>query len=103
MRPVFIGCTVLLVCLCACAPGSQASHHAADGGFIAQLVLGLWHGVIAPVTLIVEIINKLLPRLLPWKMHLFERDGTGLAYDIGFFLGLAGGPPIFIRGWRRRR
>jgi hypothetical protein len=55
------------------------------------------------VTLIIEVVNKLLPHVLPWQTHLFEKDGTGVAYDVGFYLGLAGGPPIVFTGWRRRR
>ena len=104
MRPaIAIGCALLMASLCACAPGSGESAHAAAGGLIAQFLLGLWHGLIAPVTLIVEVVNKLLPHVLPWQTHLFEKDGTGVAYDVGFYLGLAGGPPIVFTGWRRRR
>ena len=78
--------------LSGCIAGSAASHHAAGGGFFLQLILGAWHGVIAPVTLIVEIINHFAPSLLPWRAQLYETHATGVAYDIGFYLGLAGGP-----------
>jgi hypothetical protein len=93
----------IVVGLSACAAGSGESQHAAAGGMLSQLLLGLWHGIIAPVTLIVEILNKLAPHLLPWQAHLYESKGTGVAYDVGFYFGLAGGPPIVFRSWPRRR
>ncbi len=104
MKPAMIFCAFLpLLALGACAAGSADSHHAAQSGEVTQFVLGIWHGLIAPVTLIIELINKVVPHLIPWSAHLYEKEGTGAAYDLGFYLGLAGGPPIVITGWRRRR
>ncbi|HEY5070766.1 MAG TPA: hypothetical protein VII63_01930 [Caulobacteraceae bacterium] len=94
---------VIVVALSACAAGSAESQHAAAGGALSQLLLGLWHGIIAPVTLIVEVINKLAPHALPWQLHLYEAKGTGVVYDVGFYFGLAGSPSIVITRWRRRR
>ena len=104
MRPAltFAGAAVLLLVLAACAAGSAASHEAAANGDIPQFLLGVWHGIIAPVTLIVEIVNRLAPSALPWRLQLYEASNTGVAYDLGFYLGLAGGPPI-IFSWSRRR
>jgi hypothetical protein len=96
------GAAGVLLLLTGCIAGSAASHHAADSGILIQFLLGLWHGVIAPVTLIVEVINKVAPHLIPWPMKLYESAGTGAAYDVGFYLGLAGGPPIVFRTWPRR-
>ena len=93
---------VVLLCLSACAAGSTDARAAALGGDIPQFFLGLWHGFIAPITLIVEIINKLAPHVLPWNPRMFE-SGSGIAYDLGFFLTLSGGPHIVIHTWRRRR
>jgi len=92
----------LAACLfaAACAAGSSDSAHAASSGFIAQFVLGLWHGVISPITLIVEIINSLLPHIIPWHAHLYETKAAGAPYDLGFYLGLGGGPVVL---WSRRR
>ncbi len=94
---------VLALALSACAAGSGASHHAASQGALYQFVLGVWHGLIAPVALVVEIINKIAPRLLPWKFHIYETAAAGVAYDIGFYLGAIGGPwAAWTRGpWRR--
>jgi hypothetical protein len=98
-----ITCGVLaLLALGACAAGSEASRQAAADGAPQQFLLGLWHGVIAPVTLIVEIINKFAPHALPWSVRLYESKNTGVIYDIGFYLGLAGGPPVILGRWARR-
>ncbi len=99
-----IAAIVLAGCaLSACAAGSEASHHAVQGGLLYQLVLGFWHGLIAPVTLIVEIIRKLAPGSIPLPWRLYELKNTSVAYDVGFYLGLAGGPiTIWHRTYRRR-
>ena len=93
---------VALTALSACVAGSPESQHAAASGLVSQVVLGFWHGIIAPVTLIVEIINRLAPHALPWDVHLYEAKDTGVPYDVGFYLGLVGGPSILWGGWRRR-
>jgi hypothetical protein len=69
---------------------------------LSQLLLGFWHGVIAPATLIGEIINRFAPHALPWTLRLYESRGTGVAYDAGFYLGLAGAPSIVFAGRPRR-
>ena len=93
---------VLLVALSACVAGSQESQHAAAGGLLSQLALGFWHGLIAPLTLIVEVVNALAPHVLPWPARLYEAKGTGVAYDVGFYLGLAGSPIVIRTGWNGR-
>jgi hypothetical protein len=92
--------TILLLSLAACVAGSADSAHAASGGALAQLALGFWHGLIGPVTLIVEVINRFFPHLLPWKARLYEAKAEGVAYDVGFYLGLVGSP---VALWSRRR
>ena len=94
-----VASAIILLCLAGCAAGSAASHHAAEQGSLYQLLLGFWHGLIAPVTLILEIINRLVPRALPWHFRLYEVAATGVPYDIGFYIGLLGGPFV---GWSRR-
>jgi len=94
------GAVGLCLALGACVAGGVESQHAASGGDISQLVLGFWHGLISPVTLIVEIINRFIPHALPWQPHVYEKTGTGVAYDVGFYFGLAGGPTVL---WGRRR
>ena len=93
---------LVVLTLTACVAGSGESAHAASGGLLSEFVLGLWHGIIGPITLLVEIINRILPHLLPWKTHLYETRATSAAYDLGFYLGLGGGPTIFWQRWSRR-
>jgi hypothetical protein len=94
---------VLLLALGACVAGSAESAHAASGGLLSQVLLGFWHGLIAPVMLIVEVVNRLAPHALPWTVRMYEAKATGVAYDVGFYLGLAGSPVIVVSGWSRRR
>jgi hypothetical protein len=102
-RTLKIACAVAVVlALSACVAGSTESQHAAAGGVWQQLLLGFWHGVIAPVTLIVEVINHFAPHALPWTLHLYESRDTGFAYDVGFYFGLAGGPSFVGNRWSRR-
>lgn len=92
----------LVLALAACAAGSAESQHAASGGVLSQLLLGFWHGLIAPVMLIVEVIDKFAPHLLPWSVRFYKSRGTGVVYDVGFYFGLVGSPLLAHRSWRSR-
>lgn len=92
----------LTATLGACMAGSGEAQHAAEGGALPQFLLGLWHGIIAPVTLIGAVINQLSPTVLPWRFQFFETANASLLYDIGFYLGIAVGPPALLTGWSRR-
>ena|SRR6478735_1654545 len=92
----------LTLTLGACAAGSAEAQHAAASGDLPQFLLGLWHGIIAPVALILEIIERFAPKALPWSVHFFQA-GSGLPYDVGFYLGLVGSPLLIRTGWTRRR
>jgi hypothetical protein len=102
MKPAIriAGVLIALATLSACAAGSVEAHHMAESGGVSQFLLGVWHGVIAPVTLIVELINHFAPHVLPWTLHFFEKD-SGVFYDLGFYLGLGGGPVIVTHSRRR--
>lgn len=91
----------LVLGLSACAAGSAESAHAASSGLLQQFLLGFWHGLIAPVMLIVEVIKHFDPHL-PWTVRFYEPKGTGVAYDVAFYLGLTGSPVVLL-GWSRRR
>jgi hypothetical protein len=97
------GALVVVLTLAACAAGSSESAHAAASGELSQFFLGIWQGLIAPVMLVIEVINRLAPHVLPWSVRFYEPKGTGVAYDVGFYLGLAGSPVILLSGWSRRR
>lgn len=92
---------VVLLALGGCVAGSGEAGVAAAGGPIAQFCLGLWHGIIAPITLLAEVVNWLLPHVLPWKPRMFEA-GAGVPYDIGFFITATGGLHFVFYARRRR-
>jgi hypothetical protein len=96
------GALALVLLLAACVAGSEESHHAAASGWVSQLFLGFWHGIIGPFMLIVEVVNVFRPHTLPWTVHFYETAGTGVAYDVGFYFGLLGGPGAILGGWSRR-
>jgi hypothetical protein len=99
----FILAALLILALGACAAGSDAAHQAVQGGSVREIVLGFWHGFIAPFTLISEIIEQLAPNILPWSARFYESRDTGVLYDVGFFIGLFAGPSVLWTGASRRR
>ena len=62
-----------------CAPGSGASTSDNPAGFFT----GVWHGWIAPVSLIWGIFNK--------TIRVYEPINTGWFYDFGFYIAIIGG------------
>lgn len=94
--------TFLVLALCACTAGSSDSQQAAQSGGLSIFVLGFWHGLIAPLTLLVEAINEFATGALPWSPRMYQ-EGGGVIYDIGFFIGIVAGPSILWSGSLRRR
>lgn len=71
----------LTLLLGACAAGPNPSVGVAtEGGELAGFWLGLWHGVIAPVTFVVSLFND--------GVGIYEVHNSGAWYDLGFVLGL---------------
>lgn len=86
---------VLVMAACAAGPNPQAGTSGADG-LIAGFWLGLWHGVIAPVTFVISLFNA--------EVGVYEIHNVGAWYDFGFVLGLGfiiGGGSSGARGARR--
>lgn len=48
-------------------------------GRVARAVAGLWHGLIAPVTLVISFFNS--------NVQIYEVHNAGSEYNFGFFLG----------------
>ena len=94
-----LGAIGLALLLAACAAGGVESHQAAQGGWLSQFLLGLWHGIISPITLLVEIGHKLFPGIIPWAIRLYETRDATVVYDVGFYLGMAGAPSFAVRRW----
>lgn len=68
----------LLLTACAAGPNPEVGTAASDGT-VAGFWLGLWHGVIAPITFIVSLFVD--------DVNLYEVHNSGNWYDAGFFLG----------------
>ena len=66
--------------LAACAPGSD-NFAAADDR--ANFFHGVWHGWIAPFTLIWEIFDS--------DIRVYEPNNTGWWYDFGFYMAVISG------------
>lgn len=94
-RPRDVAATLLVgVLLAGCAAGAnpQAGSAAADG-VVAGFGLGLWHGVIAPVTFVISLFTD--------TVNIYEVHNNGNWYNLGFFLGfgvLLGGGASGARG-----
>ena len=64
------------------APGPNPMINQPDAlGRVARAGAGLWHGIIAPITLIFSFFNS--------NIHMYEVHNAGSEYDIGFLLGVA--------------
>ncbi|MEM7274289.1 MAG: hypothetical protein AAF547_14495 [Actinomycetota bacterium] len=63
----------------ACAPGSDT--YASDqAGFFS----GIWHGWIAPISLILHF-------LVDDAIRIYEANNTGIWYDVGFYMAIISG------------
>lgn len=74
---VGVAALVLLMAGCAAAANPEAGQAGADAGFW----LGLWHGLIAPITFVVSLFSD--------TVGIYEVPNTGAWYDFGFLLGLS--------------
>lgn len=61
-------------------PNPQVNQANANGR-VAGILLGIWHGIISPVTLVVSFINP--------DVHMYEVHNDGSQYNFGFLLGVA--------------
>jgi hypothetical protein len=73
--------------LAACAPGPNQLAKTPDReGEVAGFWLGLWHGLIAPITFIVSLFSG--------SISLYEVHNSGGWYNFGFVLGAG----LFLSG-----
>jgi hypothetical protein len=78
---ILLSVIVLLTMLTGCAPGPNTLADTPDQeGDVAGFWLGLWHGIIAPVTFIISLFSD--------KVELYEVHNSGGWYNFGFLLGL---------------
>jgi hypothetical protein len=63
-------------------PGPNPQVNTADSnGQAAGILLGIWHGVISPVTLVLSFANP--------ETQMYEVHNDGSQYNLGFLLGVA--------------
>lgn len=77
LAPVIV---VAAVVLAGCAAGANDTPNA-DVQQLAGFWLGVWHGVIYPVTFIISLFNR--------NVNLYEVHNNGGWYNFGFVLGIA--------------
>ncbi len=70
---------VMLFMLTGCVPGDGTYTTARPAGFF----WGIWHGWIAPVSLIIGLFNK--------SIRVYETMNTGWWYDFGFYIAIISG------------
>ena len=70
---------IMLLMLSACAPGDGKATANHPAGFF----WGIWHGWIAPVTLIIGLFNK--------SIRIYEVFNTGWWYDFGYYMAIISG------------
>ena len=86
-RVILLLAVILVLSLAACAPGPNRLAKTPDGeGKIAGFWLGLWHGLIAPVTFIVSVFSS--------KVGIYAVHNSGSWYNFGFVLGAG----LFLSG-----
>ena len=69
----------LLFLLTACLPGTLITTNNQKAGFF----LGIWHGWIAPISLIIGIFDP--------AVRIYEVFNTGWLYDFGFYIAIISG------------
>ena len=70
----------LLVTLASCAAGPNPERDMADrSGEVAGFWLGLWHGIIAPITFFISLFSD--------TVNVYDVHNSGNWYDFGFVLG----------------
>ncbi len=70
---------VMMLALAGCAAGANPA--LAVGPEPAGFWLGLWHGIISPVTFLVSLFND--------TVSIYEVHNSGNWYDAGFMLGIS--------------
>ena len=78
-----VGAALAVLCLVflvsGCAPGGGSSTPDDPAGFFS----GIWHGWIAPISLIWGLFNS--------SIRVYESINTGWWYDFGFYIAIIGG------------
>jgi hypothetical protein len=80
LAPALVVGAALILLMTACAAGpNPALNVPASNGDVAGFWLGLWHGIISPITFIISLFTK--------DVTLYEVHNDGNWYNFGFVLG----------------
>jgi hypothetical protein len=72
--------SLVAMALSACAPGANALVNVpSEGGTVADFWLGLWHGIISPITFFVSLFRP--------DVNIYEVHNNGGWYNFGFVIG----------------
>lgn len=71
--------SLLMILLSGCVPGDGSYTDENRAGFF----WGIWHGWLAPVSLIIGIFNN--------QLRVYETLNTGWWYDLGFYMAIISG------------
>jgi len=89
MKRIYMPVAILaaLMILASCAPGPNDLEKTPNAeGDTAGFFMGLWHGLIAPITFVISIFAK--------TVRLYEVHNNGGWYNFGFVLGAG----LFLSG-----
>lgn len=70
---------MILVFVTGCMPGDGSYTE----GHMANFISGIWHGWIAPISLIRSLFNS--------NIRIYEVNNTGWWYDLGFYMAIISG------------
>lgn len=76
---LFVIVVILLFALTGCLPGDGKNTDRNPAGFF----WGVWHGWVAPISLIVSFFNR--------EIRIYETANTGWWYDFGFYMSIISG------------
>jgi hypothetical protein len=87
IKVILLLAIILVLSVSACAPGPNRLARTPDTeGKIAGFWLGVWHGLIAPITFIVSLFSD--------KVGIYDVHNSGNWYNFGFVLGAG----LFLSG-----
>lgn len=81
MQPggLLVAVVLAALILAACTAGPNPEMGTAPDGDVAGFWLGLWHGLIAPITFFISLFTQ--------DVNIYEVHNNGNWYDFGFVLG----------------
>ena len=83
MMKKHIGLAVMLILVCICVSGCVPGDGTNSLFHPAGVFSGIWHGWIAPISLIISLFDK--------NINIYEVYNNGFWYDLGFYMAIISG------------